>query len=57
MGLFPLRLLHDLCAGSSGLLVSAGIRWSAVQGSPALAGSPQSQQISAVSLTCSSPRM
>jgi hypothetical protein len=49
--LFPLALLHDLCAGSSGLLMSAGTRWSAVQGSWGLAGSLQIQQIVALSLT------
>jgi hypothetical protein len=31
--LFPLRLLQDRCAAASGLLGSAGIRWSAVNGS------------------------
>ena len=52
MVLLPLALLHDLCAGSSGLFMSAGIRWSAVQGSLGLAGWWHIQQIVAVSRTC-----
>ena len=51
MVLFPLALLHDLCAGSSGLLMSAGTKWSAVQGSLGLAGSLHIQQMIALSLT------
>ena len=50
-GVLPLRLLHDLCAGSSGLLMSLGMMWSAVQGSLGLAGSLHIQQMVAVSLT------
>lgn len=49
--LFPLRLLHDLCAGSNGDVLSAGRTWSAVQGSPVRAPCPHSQQIVAVALT------
>ena len=50
--LFPRALLHDLCAGSSGLLGSAGTRWSAVQGSSGFAGCLHSQQMTAFSRTC-----
>lgn len=52
MGLFCLRLLQDLWAAANGLLGSAGIRWSAVNGSAVpLLPSPQIQQCVAVSRT------
>jgi len=49
--LFPLLLLHDLWAGSSGLVGSAGRTWSAVQGSLSFGPFPHNQQIVAVCLT------
>ena len=49
MGLFPLRELHDLCAGASGLSGSPAMMWSAVQGSFGLAVCPHNQQCVAVS--------
>ena len=36
-----LRVLHDLCAGASGLVRSRGRMWSAVNGSSGRAPSPQ----------------
>ncbi len=50
--LLPLLLLHDLCAGASGLFMSAGITWSAVHWSSGLYPSPHNQQIVALSRTC-----
>ena len=52
MGLFCLRELQDRCAAASGLLGSAGSRWSAVNGSFKRLPSPHIQQAMAVSLTC-----
>jgi hypothetical protein len=58
IGLFCLLLLQDLCAAASGLLGSAGIRWSAVKGSAVpLFPSPQIQQWVAVSRTCFALRL
>ena len=51
MGVLPLLLLQDLWAAASGLLGSAGIKWSAVNGSLGRLPSPQIQQFVAVSLT------
>jgi hypothetical protein len=53
----PLLLLQDLWAAASGLLGSAGIRWSAVNGSLVRFPSPQIQQCVAVSLTCLALRL
>ena len=57
MGVLPLLLLQDLCAAASGLLGSAGIRWSAVNGSLVRLPSPQIQQCVAVSRTCFALRL
>ena len=57
MGLFPLRLLHDLWAAANGLLGSAGIRWSAVNGSLACLPLPHIQQAMAVSRMCLALRL
>jgi len=52
IGLFCLRELQDRCAAASGEFGSAGMRWSAVQGSCVpLLPSPHIQQLVAVSLT------
>ena len=52
MGLFCLRELQERCAAASGLLGSAGIRWSAVKGSFGFLPSPHIQQATALSLIC-----
>jgi hypothetical protein len=58
MGLFWRLLLHDLWAAASGELGSAGMRWSAVNGSLVpLLPSPQIQQLVAVSRTCFALRL
>jgi len=54
---FPLLLLQDLCAAASGLCGSAGIRWSAVNGSLVRLPSPHIQQCVAVSRTCFALRL
>ena len=50
--LLPLLLLQDLWAAASGLLVSAGMRWSAVNGSSGRLPSPHIQQAMALFLIC-----
>ena len=57
MGLFPLRLLHDLWAAASGLCGSAGMRWSAVNGSLGCLPLPHIQQAMAVSRMCLALRL
>ena len=52
MGLFCLRELHERWAAARGLFGSAGMRWSAVNGSLGLLASPHIQQAMAVSLIC-----
>ena len=52
MGLFPLRELHDRCAAANGLCGSAGMMWSAVNGSVVRFPSPHIQQCVAVSRMC-----
>lgn len=52
MGLFCRRELQDLCAAARGEFGSAGIRWSAVNGSLDLLPSPHIQQATALSLIC-----
>ena len=52
IGLFCRRELHERCAAASGECGSAGIKWSAVNGSFALLPSPHIQQLVAVSRTC-----
>ena len=52
IGLFCLRELQDLCAAARGEFGSAGIRWSAVNGSLGLLPCPHIQQAVAVSLIC-----
>jgi hypothetical protein len=52
MGVLPLRELHDLWAAANGLWGSAGIRWSAVNGSLVRLPSPHIQQCVAVSRMC-----
>jgi hypothetical protein len=52
IGLFCLRELQDRWAAARGLFGSAGIRWSAVNGSLGFLPSPHIQQAIAVSLIC-----
>ena len=52
MGLFCRRELQERCAAARGELGSAGIRWSAVNGSLGLLPCPHIQQATAVSLIC-----
>ena len=52
----PLRVLHDRCAGASGLLGSRGLMWSAVNGSSSRLPSPQMWQWVASSLMRSACR-
>ena len=52
IGLFCRRELQERCAAASGLLESAGIRWSAVKGSFGFLPSPHIQQATALSLIC-----
>jgi len=52
MGLFCRRELQERCAAASGLLGSAGMRWSAVNGSCGFLPSPHIQQATALSLIC-----
>ena len=55
--MLPLLLLQDLCAAANGLLGSAGIKWSAVNGSLGRLPSPHIQQFVAVSRTCFALRL
>jgi hypothetical protein len=57
IGVLPLLLLHDLWAAANGLLGSAGIRWSAVNGSLGCFPLPHIQQCVAVSRTCFALRL
>ena len=50
IGVLPLLLLHDLWAAASGLYGSAGMRWSAVNGSSGRLPCPHIQHAVAVSL-------
>jgi hypothetical protein len=50
--LFCRRELHERCAAASGELGSAGMRWSAVNGSFGFLPSPHIQQAIALSLIC-----
>jgi hypothetical protein len=52
MGLLPRLELQDRWAAASGLLGSAGMRWSAVNGSLGFLPAPHIQQAIAVSLIC-----
>jgi hypothetical protein len=52
IGVLPLRELHERCAAANGLCGSAGIRWSAVNGSLVRLPSPHIQQCVAVSRMC-----
>ena len=52
IGLLPRLELHDLWAAASGLFESAGIKWSAVNGSFGRLPCPHIQQAMAVSRMC-----